>query len=277
MSVVAIQATPAPGAARVDVAGAGDQHREHDRRHRAVLGARGQEERLAQADRRWANGSGRRGVAALARMGFRPGYTYSMIPAAEVRTISVPCSTMRARWRSAVRTEMRPRYATCAAVIATSVSNSTSQNQLFELIEVHELPIKSSTTDGEATAAFARRTCEMSDPRNSPVKAAISTRKKRAKRAGARAQGPINAALTTFPPALAVKSLLSWLSGMPSATPSVRAAATCVCAAGMSPPLATERRSPSRCPTRRRRRFDAAVTPPMTPGAMFLPIITMTV
>ena len=40
------------------------------------------------------------------------------------------------------------------------------------------------------------------------------------------------AALTTFPPALAMKSAEATVSGMPSATPSVRAAATCVCGGG---------------------------------------------
>src|SRR5215471_11273171 len=58
-------------------------------------------------------------------IGLRPGYTYSTTPAVEVRTVSVPCSTIRARCRSAVRTEIRPRYATWAAVTGTSVSNST--------------------------------------------------------------------------------------------------------------------------------------------------------
>src|SRR5215472_14975880 len=60
-----------------------------------------------------------------AAIGLRPGYTYSTTPAVEVRTVNVPCSTIRARCRSAVRTEIRPRYATWAAVTGTSVSNST--------------------------------------------------------------------------------------------------------------------------------------------------------
>jgi len=48
-------------------------------------------------------------MATRVASGFRPGYTYSTMPALFVRPLSVPCSTIRARCFSAVRTEVRPR------------------------------------------------------------------------------------------------------------------------------------------------------------------------
>ena len=190
------------------------------------------------------------------------------MPAALVRTFSVPCSTMRARWLLGGAHRDPTEVGDVGRRDRDVGLEQHLQNQLFELVEVHRPTVP-------RVAQLMARQLPRSTPRvrdarrrKSHVKAAISTRQEtREKRAGARAQGPINAALTTLPPALAVKSPSSWLSGMPSATPSVRAAATCVLRRpGCRRRWPRQRRSPSRCPTRRRRRSIAVTTPPMTPG-----------